>query len=209
LEILYYNEVDSTQLEAKRLVAKGKAAPFCIVAEIQSAGMGSRENRWDSREGNLFFSFVHKKDQFPEDIPLSSLSIYFGYILKLTLQQHGSTAWLKWPNDIYIGEKKIGGLITHLSKNRIVCGIGLNLVRGKKYDGLDIEFDKKNLIKAYFSELEKFPTWKKIFRKFRVEFDKSKGLKSHADGQRISLQNASLQHDGSLLIDGKRVYSLR
>ncbi len=209
LEILFHKSLDSTQLEAKRLLKSGKAAPFCVVAEIQTAGMGSRENRWDSHAGNLFFSFVLPQKMLPEDLSLSSASIYFGFVMKLTLQQLGSSAWLKWPNDLYIGEQKIGGVITHVSGGHLICGIGLNIFATEKYAGLDIKTDKKSLINSYITELKKFPEWKKIFRQFRIEFEQSKRLKTHADGEEISLHKASLECDGSLTINGKRVFSLR
>lgn len=209
LEIFFHKELDSTQLEAKRLLKSGYEPPFAVVADIQTSGVGSRNNRWESFYGNLFLSFVLRKDDLPEDLELSSTSIYFGYILKLALERLGSMVWLKWPNDIYLNEEKIGGVITTISGENIICGIGLNLTGSDIYASLDIKIDRKNIIKTYFTELEEFPSWKKIFSMFRVEFDKSKDLKTHVEGQSISLKNASLECDGSLIIEGKRVYSLR
>jgi BirA family biotin operon repressor/biotin-[acetyl-CoA-carboxylase] ligase len=209
LEILFHNELDSTQEEVKRCLLAGRKPPFCVVASNQTAGTGSRENRWDSIEGNLFFSFVIEKSDLPEDIPLSSASIYFGYLMKQRLAAIGSAAWLKWPNDLYVKTKKIGGVITHVRGNHVVCGIGVNLVASGEYAALDIKVEKKTLLKSYLSDLNTFPTWKKIFRQYRVEFAKSKGLKTHADGEEVSLENALLECDGSLTINGKRVFSLR
>ena len=209
MEILFHNSLDSTQLEAKRLLKAGKKPPFCVVSEIQTAGVGSRANRWDSHEGNLFFSFVIEQTMLPEDLVLSSASIYFGFLMKEVLKDAGSDVWLKWPNDLYLQEKKIGGIITHVSGQSLICGIGINLVFAGEYGSLDVKTDKKTLINAYITELKKFPEWKKIFRQFRIEFEQSKRLKTHVDGEEISLQNASLECDGSLTINGKRVFSLR
>lgn len=209
LEILFHKTLDSTQLEVKRLVKGGKASPFCVVADIQTAGMGSRDNRWDSHPGNLFFSFVINKTLLPADLPLSSASIYFGFLMKELLKAEGSGVWLKWPNDLYLGERKIGGVITHVSGDELICGIGLNLVAAGEYTALEIKTDKKTLIIAYITVLKKFPEWKKIFRQFRIEFEQSKRLKTHANGEEISLRNASLECDGTLTINGKRVFSLR
>jgi BirA family biotin operon repressor/biotin-[acetyl-CoA-carboxylase] ligase len=129
--------------------------------------------------------------------------------MKHVLEEAGSNAWLKWPNDLYLKDKKVGGVITHVSGRNLICGIGLNLVSVNEYVGLDIKADKKTLINAYITELKKFPEWKKIFRQFRIEFEQSKRLKTHAGGEEISLENASLECDGSLTINGKRVFSLR
>lgn len=179
------------------------------MADWQTSGMGSRDNRWDSVEGNLFFSFVLNREQLPGDLELASSSIYFGYVLKETLEKLGSKAWLKWPNDIYLGDKKIGGIITGVTGKKLICGIGLNLVASENHAALDIDLDKKKLIESFWGDLKMFPSWKKIFSKFRVEFEKSKQLNSHANGQKISLEKALLECDGSLTINGKRVYSLR
>lgn len=210
MEILYYKEIDSTQLEARRILKNNhQVTPFAVVADIQTFGIGSRNNNWDSIDGNLFMSFVLNKKNLPYDLEPVSTSIYFGYILKLALKQLGSTAWLKWPNDIYIKENKIGGIITNIVGENIICGIGLNLLKTEKYDSLDIKTDRETVIKTYFCILSEVPSWKRIFSMFRVEFDNSKDLKTHVDGQSVSLKNALLESDGSLIIEGKRVYSLR
>ena len=171
--------------------------------------MGSRNNRWESGEGNLFLSFTLGRAELPEDLPLSSASIYFGFLLKETLEEYGSGAWLKWPNDIYIGEEKVGGLITQVTGEFLICGIGLNLISSDFFASLDVKIERNDLIKTYFFKLKKSPEWKKIFSKFRIEFFKSKGAYAHVDGEKLSLENALLQDDGSLIINGKRVFSLR
>ena len=209
LEIFFHKALDSTQLEARRLVQNGISRPFAVVSDIQHKGMGSRNNQWHSQEGNLFLSFVLERKLLPLDLPLSSASIYFGYLLKETLDGYGSAAWLKWPNDLYLDENKIGGVITQVVGENLICGIGLNLLRSEFFHGLDVKIDRNDLIKTYFFKLEKFPEWKKIFSKFRIEFFKSKGAVAHVDGEKLSLENALLQDDGSLIINGKRVFSLR
>ncbi|MDQ1340702.1 MAG: BirA family transcriptional regulator [Campylobacterota bacterium] len=210
MEIFYYKEIDSTQLEARRILKSNQqATPFAVVADIQTFGIGSRSNNWDSVDGNLFMSFVLNKKNLPCDLELVSTSIYFGYILKLALKQLGSQAWLKWPNDIYIKENKIGGIMTNIVGENIICGIGLNLLKTEKYASLDIKIERETIVKTYFYILNEVPSWKRIFSMFRVEFDNSKDLKTHVDGQSVSLKNALLESDGSLIIEGKRVYSLR
>lgn len=58
------------------------------------------------KNGNLFFSFVLKRNDLPSDLQIQSASIYFSYILKEVLALEGSKIWLKWPNDFYIDNKK-------------------------------------------------------------------------------------------------------
>ncbi len=88
--------------------------------------MGSRENSWQSSSGNLHLSFCIKEGDLPSDLPLASVSIYFAYLLKEILQEKGSRIWLKWPNDLYLDDKKVGGVISTKISDFIVGGMGLN-----------------------------------------------------------------------------------
>jgi len=211
LEIVYLKSVDSTHKYLKEYIKNnGYTEPLCVATQNQIAGVGSRDNSWDGEEGNLFFSFVIKKKDLPKDLPLQSASIYFSFILKDILKDNGSRVFLKWPNDFYINSKKIGGTITSISGDLIYCGIGLNLIYiNSEYGYLDIDINTEEFLYNYFNTLGQFPQWKKIFSKFVIEFHNNKYLKTNIDNQQISLKDAKLQEDGSLLINGEKVFSLR
>ena len=211
MEIIRLNEVDSTQIFLKNYILEfGYKTPICVVTDLQKAGIGSRGNSWIGNKGNLFFSFVLSKDLLPKDLPIQSASIYFTYILKNILQKNGSNVWIKWPNDFYIGNVKIGGTITTLSKDLLYCGIGINLVEvSENYGVLDIKIDQDFILFEYFKEVEKIISWKQIFSLFKIEFQKSRNYKTTVDGQKISLENAILDDDGSIHIENKKVFSLR
>jgi len=205
MEIIYLNEVDSTQ---KYLIEKIKdnelAPPVCVWTEYQTDGIGSRNNKWIGKKGNLFFSFAYKKDNFKE-IPLQSLSVYFGWIFKKTLNEIGSSVVMKWPNDIYLIEKKpvkIGGLITNIIKNCVVCGIGLNTFYSphEEFGRLDINVKNDKILKMFFFNLQKNYKWDSVIKEFGKEFEKYKSFFSI---------NGELQEDGSLKINEKRIYSRR
>ena len=107
-------------------------------------------------------------------------------------------------------DKKIGGTITSMSKNLIFCGIGLNLVDvEKEYDKLDIKINIDEVLQKYFFEIEKNISWKQIFSDFKIEFEKSKKFQTTIDNQKISLESAILNDDGSIQINNKKVFSLR
>ena len=164
----------------------------------------------DWKKGKSIFSFVLDKNLLPEDLKLQSASIYFSFILKELLKERGSKVWLKWPNDFYIDDKKIGGTITNLSGELIYCGIGINLEFVlEPYGYLDIKINSKQLLKEYFSRLEFYTSWKQIFSKYKVEFSLSKNFKTTINNEKIDLSMAILNDDGSLLIDNKRVFGLR
>jgi BirA family biotin operon repressor/biotin-[acetyl-CoA-carboxylase] ligase len=211
MKIIFLEKVNSTHTYLRDLIKnEGYSYPVCITSKVQTDGVGSRGNSWIGKEGNLFFSFVIKKDALPEDLQLQSASIYFSYILKKVLAQKGSLLWLKWPNDFYIENKKIGGTITTATKDLIFCGIGLNLIEvSKEYGKLDIQIDKNECLKIYFDSLQKQNSWKEVFSQFKVEFQKSRKFKATINNKKISLENAVLFSDGSIEIDNSKIYSLR
>ncbi|KLE10103.1 biotin--[acetyl-CoA-carboxylase] ligase [Aliarcobacter butzleri] len=211
MKIIRLDEVDSTHKYLKEYISKNEYTnPLCIVTDLQTQGIGSRGNSWIGKKGNLFFSFTLDINSLPKDLPLQSTSIYFTYILKNILKNLGSQVWIKWPNDFYIENKKIGGTITSMSKNLIFCGIGLNLLDvEKEYEKLDIKIDVDEVLKNYFFEIEKKVSWKQIFSDFKIEFEKSKKFQTTIDNQKISLESAILNDDGSIKINNKKVFSLR
>jgi len=211
LQIIYLKSIDSTQTYLKsRIQTKELQAPVAVVADIQTNGLGSRDNTWRSYEGNLFLSFAIKLKSLPKDLKLESASIYLAYILKETLENLYSKVFLKWPNDFMIEDKKIGGMITNIVDDTLICGVGLNLLTApKEFNILDIKIDKKTLLDKYFKNLENNLSWKQIFSKYELEFYGNKFFYTHNNNHKISLKDAKLEEDGSILINGERIHSLR
>jgi len=211
LEIYSFKTLPSTQKYlVEKILRDELTAPVAVIALEQSQGIGSRENSWSGGEGNFFASFAVKLEQLPEDLSLSSASIYFSYLMKKTLEDQGDMVWLKWPNDIYLDDEKVGGIITKKVKNSLVCGIGINLKKSQNgFKSLHSDISAQNLLKKYLEALEKFPKWKQIFSEYQIEFEQSRRFSVHIENYQKSLQDALLCEDGSLLIEGKRVFSLR
>jgi BirA family biotin operon repressor/biotin-[acetyl-CoA-carboxylase] ligase len=211
LKIIYLDSVESTQTYLKNLIRKKQAqAPLAVTADIQTHGLGSRNNSWTGCKGNLFLSFAVKLQDLPKDLKLESASIYFAYILKETLERENSKVWLKWPNDFYIADEKIGGMITNIVSDVLICGVGMNLVEAPtNFNKLDIDISKEKLLNKYFKNIEKFLSWKQIFSKYKLEFYRNRKFFTHNKNNKISLSEAKLQDDGSIEIDGERIYSLR
>lgn len=209
--MLSLESIDSTQKYLKELIAQGRVTPpYAVVASIQTSGVGSRDNVWQGEENNLFLSFAIPLSDLPQDLKLESASIYFSHIMKETLEEFGSKVWLKWPNDFYINDKKIGGMITNLVGECIVCGIGLNLQNAPDgFDKLDISIKREKLLESYFSNIEKKSLWKQVFSKYKLEFYKNQNFYTHEKNLIISLGEAALQGDGSIVINGERIYSRR
>ena len=133
--LISIKEVDSTNTFLKNLVANSKPVPegTVIMAESQYAGRGQQQNGWHSEPGkNLTFSlllnpaFLAVTDQF-DLTRVVSLGVYDA--LEPIL---GNNLKIKWPNDIYYGDKKLGGILIEnlLQGNQIkqsVIGIGINV----------------------------------------------------------------------------------
>ncbi len=211
LEIAYFKKLDSTHKFLLKNIKENKLKPpFMIVSENQDNGVGTGDNKWISLEGNLFLSFVISSEQIPKDLPKQSISIYFAYLLKEVLSKRGSSVWLKWPNDFYVKNKKVGGVLSYIYKENIICSIGLNLKKSPDNFGiLDINIEKNQLIKELILNLKSKKSWKGIFKKYQVEFEKSKSFETKIGKTKVSMSKAVLQKDGSIQIERKKVYSLR
>lgn len=129
--IHWFDTIDSTNT---RLLADKDPLPDRTVyaALFQTAGRGQKGNRWESRSGeNLTFSILLKPEALParEQFILSQV-VALG--LLDFLRNEGVQATIKWPNDIYVGNRKICGTLIEptLADGRVtsaVAGIGLNL----------------------------------------------------------------------------------
>lgn len=211
MEIFCHNSLESTQTYLlNELKAKNLSTPICIMAKEQTAGLGSRDNSWEGGEGNLFFSFAVSLDDLPKDLPLSSASIYFSYIMREVLSKYHKEVWLKWPNDLYQNSDKIGGTITKKVDDILICGMGVNLQKNSNsFKALNLNVEPIILLKEYLSALEIYPSWKQVFSLYRIEFERSREFFTHIGGVEESLEKAILSEDGSLIINNKRVYSIR
>ena len=215
MEILYFNELESTQTYLQtylieELKNKKLTLPLTVMAKKQTKGIGSRDNSWEGGDGNLFFSIAISIDDLPDDLPLSSASIYFSYIMKKVLSEYAEDIWVKWPNDLYKNKDKIGGTITKKIDNILLCGMGINLQKNSNsFEALNLNVEPMVLLKKYLFTLENYPSWKHIFSQYRIEFGRTKEFFAHVDGDYKSLDKAILSEDGSLIIDNKRVYNIR
>ncbi|MBE0495545.1 MAG: biotin--[acetyl-CoA-carboxylase] ligase [Campylobacterales bacterium] len=184
--------------------------PFIVVAKEQTQGKGSRGNQWESGKGNLFLTLCVLEKHLPNDLSLASVSVYFAMMAKEVLSDAGSMAWVKWPNDIYVGEKKIGGVMSVKTGEKVIVSMGINLQSSSPLFGvLDVPLCPKIFTQALTQKMSPLPPWKNIFSKYKLEFEHSKISTCHIGGEKVSLKEAILCDDGSIQIGNKKVYSLR
>ena len=211
MEINWFKHLPSTHKYLIENVKNAKiVAPVAIGVDFQSDGVGSRGNTWEGDEGNLYFSFCVEEKHLPKDLKLESISIYFSYILKEVLSELGSKTWIKWPNDFYIKNTKIGGVITTKIRDTIIGSIGLNILHAPEPFGvLDIDITPQKLVELFLEKLSQKISWKNVFSKYKIDFQNSLDFTFHLDGKKKSLADAKLLDDGSIEVENKRVYSLR
>ena len=129
--IIWLDSIDSTNSEAKRCVSD-VGSWTVISAKQQTHGRGQNGNKWFSEKSkNLTFSLI-LKDLSIRSWNQSAISEAISVAIVDALESYEITARIKWPNDIYCGKNKIGGiLIEHsIMGDKIrwsIVGIGLNV----------------------------------------------------------------------------------
>ena len=131
LVIKWYDNIDSTNLQARREAAEVDEGAVWS-ADFQSAGRGQRGNTWESGKGkNLLFTVLLKPD-FLHVTKQFAISQITALAIVKYLQDKGLSPKIKWPNDIYIGDKKICGILIEHSVSGVnlsdsILGIGINI----------------------------------------------------------------------------------
>nr|WP_290427243.1 biotin--[acetyl-CoA-carboxylase] ligase [Mucilaginibacter aquariorum] len=230
-------EVDSTNTFLKNILSNSKPVPdgTVIMAETQYAGRGQRDNTWHAEPGkNLTFSlllkpgFLSAQQQF--DLTRAvSLGVYDALypLLRDSLK-------IKWPNDIYYGDKKLGGMLIEnilqgsQIKNAII-GIGLNVNQENFPDNaanatsikkiLQRDYELKNIlaeicnhIEAYYLHLKagRFEYVRNIYLSRLYWLNEQRQFKSN--GQVFEGVIKNVEDNGLLVIDqngGEQAYNLK
>jgi len=134
--LLVFQTVDSTNSEALRLANSGAIGNFVVVSNLQTGGRGSKGRLWKSIAGNLHASILLDSSVDCKKHPQLSFVIanaVFEALTKLAQEKKiNLNIQLKWPNDILIDGKKVGGIllesISLLNKNYVVIGMGINII---------------------------------------------------------------------------------
>jgi BirA family biotin operon repressor/biotin-[acetyl-CoA-carboxylase] ligase len=132
--IEHREEVGSTNDLASELAARGQTPyPFLVTAERQTSGRGRGSNRWWAADGSLTYSLVidatvrtPARSQWPQ------LSLIAGLAVCQTLEALApdSGPRVKWPNDVYLGDRKVCGVLVETLSARpdtVIIGVGVNV----------------------------------------------------------------------------------
>jgi BirA family transcriptional regulator, biotin operon repressor / biotin---[acetyl-CoA-carboxylase] ligase len=142
----YHDSIGSTSDRALALGAIGEIdLPLLVLAEQQTAGRGRGKNRWLTAEGALTFSLVLSAP--PDQLPPSrwpQAALIGGLAVFEALEGFTPAASLgvKWPNDVYLGGRKIAGILCESIpgwRDRLVVGIGVNVNNRVQGSGFGVQ----------------------------------------------------------------------
>ena len=124
MEVIFKDSTQSTNEDAKALPENADHVAVC--AKTQTGGHGRLGRKWLSPAGNLYVSFCIRLDSLASAGNYSFLS---AAALAQTLESFGLPPRCTWPNDLLIDGKKVSGILLETDgKNRLVVGIGVNLL---------------------------------------------------------------------------------
>lgn len=206
----YLKQVGSTNSYAlQQLATRNVNGAWLVLAELQTAGRGRGENRWWSEGGALTFSLVVDAEHLA--LPQSHwprLSMAIGLAICQLLEQPpwGLPMQLKWPNDIYVGGRKLGGILVEHLGSKLVIGIGLNVNSQLDRAPQDVQMRATSLrvemkaeccaasllidtVKAVLATLPQ------VARE-EIDFAHEAGQRSYLQWKRVAIQQGQLKTEG-------------
>lgn len=130
---MYIRETNSTNTLLREQYSEALPNLYTIRTDYQTAGRGQAGNGWESEDGkNLLFSTLIRSDIRPAEQFRLTMMVSVAMWEMLSQYLPGDLLTIKWPNDIYYGDKKLAGILVEniLSGDKIaysIAGIGLNV----------------------------------------------------------------------------------
>ncbi len=223
MAVLIYRSLPSTNSEVKK---PGYRHGDAVIAKEQTAGRGQRGNKWSSNPGeNLTFSLVWEPT-FLEAKRQFLLSEAVALALTDTLAKYGIEAKIKWTNDIYVGRKKICGILIEHDLGvegklaRTIVGIGLNvnqksfeewvpnptsmtILKGENYDVGAVFQELYDALEVRYGQLENNP--EVIERDYDALLFRKGELATYAlpNGKRFEGVIQGVKPSGELLVESQ------
>lgn len=212
--IYSYEEISSTNDIAWEMAIKGEPEGSIIFAESQRHGRGRLKREWYSpKRKGLWFSVILRPQLTPNYAPIvtafSAVSV-----AKAIIKYTGLTIWIKWPNDIYLNNKKTGGILTELNTELdvikfVILGVGINTnienwPSGLKDTAASLKIDSrielaKEIIRSldYYYNLLKNEKWEEIIVEWK---NLSLVLGKRVKTGKIEGQALGIDEKGALII---------
>jgi BirA family transcriptional regulator, biotin operon repressor / biotin---[acetyl-CoA-carboxylase] ligase len=125
-----FDTLPSTNEKLSQLISAENVSPGTIViAKTQTAGRGQQGKKWDSAAGGLYLSLAISPELLATEVHQLTIGIAWG--IADQLRQQGLPVLIKWPNDLILANRKLGGILTqtHISQGKIrhaIVGVGIN-----------------------------------------------------------------------------------
>lgn len=129
--LVFLDEIDSTNNEAKRQAELGAPHGTLVIAELQNSGKGRRGRSWESPKGSGIWMSLLLRPEF-EPRHASMLTLVAAMAVDEAIRTvTGIDTGIKWPNDIVTDGRKLCGILTEMSTDvdsiqHVVVGIGIN-----------------------------------------------------------------------------------
>ncbi|WPD22049.1 MAG: biotin--[acetyl-CoA-carboxylase] ligase [Candidatus Electrothrix scaldis] len=128
----HFSTLDSTNILALAMAEQGAEHGTVIHADRQSGGRGRGKRKFASPVGGLYFSLILRPELDLVDLPLLTLAAGTGLCLSFR-EALSVPVMMKWPNDLYVYERKMAGILTESGPIRggqaefVVIGVGVNV----------------------------------------------------------------------------------
>jgi BirA family biotin operon repressor/biotin-[acetyl-CoA-carboxylase] ligase len=202
-KLSFFESIESTNAW---LHENGDCGDICL-SEMQTAGRGRRDNIWVSPpSGNIYFSYCACFDDSVEYRSL--LGLVAGIAIAEALDDIGlSGHGIKWPNDIYWQQQKLGGILieTSTQSDKFIIGLGLNLSLPRScYDDISqaaVSLDDAINGKSYSRDelviilIQRLSLWLKTFK--QMSFDDF--LQNWKEWDILHEKTVSFNHQGSVV----------
>ena len=224
--VVHIEETDSTN----RWLKENGAGTMVVVADYQTAGKGCGTNSWESERGkNLTFSMLIHPDGMPANLQFRITEIISVALCEVLQPYIYNKVEIKWPNDIYVGDKKICGI---LIENRLqgqaikdcIIGIGLNVnqtvFRSDAPNPVSLcqllghEVDRAQLLKAFLQQFQEVWQRETTGADYRDRLYRREGWHTFEDAQgRFEARLTGVSEDGHLMLMDKegleRIYAFK
>jgi len=225
-DVVYKPVAESTNTEATLALARKEREGAVYIVDYQTKGRGQRGNYWESEEmKNLTFSIL----TYPHFLPISDhfyLSKVVANGMVQALEQFDIQAKIKWPNDIYVGDFKVAGILIEngLMGSKLshsIWGIGLNVNQhtftsdAPNPASMSLiaggEFDRDEVLQAVLKAIDGW--YAKLRQGEKAEVDayyfaalyRSQGkFWFEADGERFRASIKGIQHSGELVLEDEK-----
>ncbi len=131
--VIVFDELDSTNAEARRRTEAGEGGPVWLLARRQTAGRGRRGRAWAAGQGNLTATLLLALDKPPLEAAQLAFVAGLAAIRMIDAYVPPAASGLKWPNDVLIDGRKACGMLIESGPAPggglwLAIGIGVNLV---------------------------------------------------------------------------------